>query len=160
MSIHSVSVKKGLVFAGVLLVISMSACQPQAAAPQATSPTSTTVQLFTVQPISTSEPTEVQETPILNQVPFSTPFPTSIQQAVDQAKADLAKRLNVDAAQIEVLDASTATWPDKGLGCPKPGMAYAQVTVEGLLIRLRANGQAYEYHSGGGGAPFLCEKNK
>jgi hypothetical protein len=37
-------------------------------------------------------------------------------------------------------------------------MAYAQVPEDGLLIRLQANGQTYEYHSGGIRDPFLCVK--
>jgi hypothetical protein len=36
-------------------------------------------------------------------------------------------------------------------------VAYSQVQVEGLLIRLRAQDHVYAYHSGGGRALFLCE---
>jgi hypothetical protein len=32
------------------------------------------------------------------------------------------------------------------------------VPVDGLLIRLESGGQLFEYHSGGGKAPFLCEQ--
>jgi hypothetical protein len=37
-------------------------------------------------------------------------------------------------------------------------MAYKQVQVDGQLIRLESGGQIFEYHSGGGKPPFLCEK--
>jgi hypothetical protein len=37
-------------------------------------------------------------------------------------------------------------------------VAYTQVQVEGLLIRLRVGKRVYEYHSGGGRPPFLCEQ--
>jgi hypothetical protein len=36
-------------------------------------------------------------------------------------------------------------------------MAYPQVQQEGVIIRLRANGQDFAYHGGGTRAPFLCE---
>jgi hypothetical protein len=52
------------------------------------------------------------------------------------------------------------TWPDPGLGCPQPGMAYKQAPVDGLLIRLESDGQLFEYHSGGGEAPFLRAANR
>jgi hypothetical protein len=35
-------------------------------------------------------------------------------------------------------------------------MAYAQVQVEGVLIRLRAGQRDYSYHGGAGSPPFLC----
>jgi hypothetical protein len=35
---------------------------------------------------------------------------------------------------------------------------YTQSLVDGLLIRLQANGIIYEYHSGGSRDPFYCEK--
>jgi hypothetical protein len=77
---------------------------------------------------------------------------------VDVAKADLARRRAVAAETIRVIEVLSVTWPDPGLGCPQPGMAYKQVPVDGLLIRLESGGQLFEYHSGGRKAPFLCEQ--
>jgi hypothetical protein len=77
---------------------------------------------------------------------------------VIQAKADLAKRLDMDDAQIELLELKDVVWPDRSLGCPKPGMAYPPVSVDGYRIRLRARKRTYSYHGGGAGrGPFLCE---
>jgi hypothetical protein len=81
-----------------------------------------------------------------------------LEALVRLAGEDLAKRTGTPTTEIQLLEARTITWPDAGLGCPQPGMAYAQVQVDGVLIRLRANGREYEYHSGGGRAPFLCQK--
>ncbi|HYR20975.1 MAG TPA: hypothetical protein VEQ15_15870, partial [Myxococcales bacterium] len=39
------------------------------------------------------------------------------------------------------------SWPDTSLGCPKPGMSYAQVVTRGFLIELEAAGKSYRYHS-------------
>jgi len=35
-------------------------------------------------------------------------------------------------------------------------MAYTQALVNGTRIRLSSGGVLYEYHSGGGQAPFFC----
>lgn len=93
----------------------------------------------------------------MNEVHVPTPLDPSLQKIVTQAKSDLAQRLAMDPAQIDLVEAASVTWPDGSLGCPQPGMAYIQVQVDGLLIRLRARDHIYEYHSGGARAPFLCE---
>jgi hypothetical protein len=92
--------------------------------------------------------------------PGATPFPTdgALKDLAASARDDLAKRLSVPAAQIDLLELSQVTWPDGSLGCPKPGMMYTQSLVDGVLIRLRAGEAIYEYHSGGSGAAFYCEK--
>jgi hypothetical protein len=84
------------------------------------------------------------------------PVDASIQRLIDLAVADLAARLSIAATAITVLDATPMVWSDASMGCPQPGMAYAQVPQDGLLIRLQANGQIYNYHSGGDREPFLC----
>ena len=76
---------------------------------------------------------------------------------LEQAKADLAERLGVPVDDVTVVSSEEVTWPDSSLGCPQPGMMYAQVLTEGSRILLSAGGRTYEYHSGGQRAPFLCE---
>jgi hypothetical protein len=78
---------------------------------------------------------------------------------VDQARADLAQRLSVPAAGIDVLSVQEVTWSDTSMGCPQPGMDYLQVETAGLLIQFTHAGQAYNYHGGGGQPPFLCEQS-
>ena len=92
--------------------------------------------------------------------PGATPFPVEgpLKDLAASARDDLAKRLSLPAAQIDLLEFSQVTWPDGSLGCPKPGMMYTQALVGGVLIRLRAGETIYEYHSGGSGAAFYCEK--
>ena len=77
---------------------------------------------------------------------------------VDQAKEDLAQRLNISTAEIELLSFEAKVWSDSSLGCPQPGMRYLQVLSEGYLIRLSAGDQTYNYHGGGNRAPFLCQQ--
>lgn len=70
-------------------------------------------------------------------------LPAPVQAAVN----DLATHLNIPAAQITVVHLEGVTWPDASLGCPQPGMAYAQVLVEGYKVILEALGHRYEYHT-------------
>jgi hypothetical protein len=86
------------------------------------------------------------------------PIPSSpgLQKLVMQAREDLAGRLSITDDQIDLVELRAMVWPDGGLGCPEPGMAYTQVQQEGLLIRLRAGKRIYPYHSGGGTPLFLC----
>lgn len=79
---------------------------------------------------------------------------------VRQAVADLAARLGVGVDEIAVRGFETVTWPDASLGCPEPGMAYAQMVSEGTRIELAAQERVYTYHAGGGREPFLCERQR
>ena len=78
-------------------------------------------------------------------------------QLVVSAKEDLANRLGIPIEEIELITMEAVTWPDGSLGCPESGVEYIQVQREGARIRLRAEKRIYQYHSGGGRPPFLCE---
>lgn len=86
------------------------------------------------------------------------PIDNTLQPLIDQAIADLATRLAIDSSAVITVSAASTVWPDKGVGCPQPGMQYNQVLVDGTLIELSAGGITYRYHSGGGRAQFLCEQ--
>ncbi len=77
---------------------------------------------------------------------------------IDIAVADLAQRLTVDPSTIEVSSATLVEWPDSSLGCPQPGMQYAQTLTDGAKIVLTALGKQYSYHAGGSRTPFLCDQ--
>jgi hypothetical protein len=89
--------------------------------------------------------------------PIELPGARKLRELVIRARKDLAERLAISAESIDLLEIREVVWPDASLGCPTPGKAYPQVTKEGFLIRLRAQKRVYRYHSGQGGAPFLCE---
>jgi hypothetical protein len=63
------------------------------------------------------------------------------------ARRDLAERLKINPETIETNFVRPTTWPDTGLGCPQPGMSYAQMETPGFLIELRAAGKTYTYHA-------------
>jgi hypothetical protein len=81
---------------------------------------------------------------------------------IREATDDLAARLAIDPADVEVLTAVLVTWPDASLGCPQPGMQYAQVLTDGSIIELGVGegGETvvYRYHTGGSSGPFLCDQ--
>ncbi len=93
----------------------------------------------------------------LSTSPNASPTQNSLGRPLDaQAIEDLATRLKLDKAEIEVVRMEEVDWPDGSLGCPEPGMRYKQVVVNGTFIQLRAGGQLYNYHSGNTRLPFLC----
>ena len=72
------------------------------------------------------------------------------------ARKDLADRLKIDIDRISVLQSIEIVWPDAALGCPSPGVFYAQGTVPGYRIQLEAAGSAYDYHTDLTGRILLC----
>jgi len=75
-----------------------------------------------------------------------------------EAVADLARRLDVPEEEVVVDRVEEVTWHDGSLGCAEKGTMYTQALVDGSRITLRAGERTYEYHAGGGRAPFLCER--
>ncbi|MEP7135210.1 MAG: hypothetical protein ABI904_09785 [Chloroflexota bacterium] len=76
-----------------------------------------------------------------------TPFSSALQGLIEKAKEDLAQRLSITTAEINVSEAAEVTWADASLGCPQKGMVYAEVLTPGYLIRLEYGGNVYEYHT-------------
>lgn len=92
-----------------------------------------------------------------NEVPVPTPLDPSVDKIVRQAKNDVAQHLGVDAAQIELLEVTSVTWPDASLGCPQPGKDYPEGMTPGYRILLKTGGQQYEYHSNSDNYVIYCE---
>ena len=78
------------------------------------------------------------------------------EKAVATAKADLMQRLGVTEEAIVVKSVEAVQWRNSSLGCPQPGMVYAQVITPGYRIVLQSGEKQYEYHSARGskGAVF------
>lgn len=87
----------------------------------------------------------------------STDVPASLQPMVDLAVADLVARRGLAGADdVEVVSVEEVTWRDRGLGCPRKDMQYAQVLTDGTRIVLATGGYSYHYHAGHGQDPFYC----
>ena len=85
---------------------------------------------------------------------------TALLPLVEAAKKDLAERLsgdNITVDDIDVLQAQRVTWRSGAIGCPMPDRGYTMALVPGVLIRLRAGGEIYQYHGTSRGPAFLCE---
>ena len=83
-------------------------------------------------------------------------YPTELTGMVTGAIDDLVEYLGVDSASIAAETVEEVVWSNGSLGCPQPGMVYAQVLTDGLRIVLIHDGTEYVYHSGGMVDPFLC----
>jgi len=80
-----------------------------------------------------------------------------------RATVDLARRLDMNPDQIEIISVSAVEWRDGSLGCARGGMMYPQVITPGYRIVLSADGVEYEYHTGdraGGLVKFCGQANK
>jgi hypothetical protein len=82
------------------------------------------------------------------------PEPTE-DTTVAAATTYLARSLEVAPDEVEVLSVEAVTWRDASLGCPREGMAYAQVLTPGYRVVLEAAGQRYELHTDEGGQSIV-----
>jgi hypothetical protein len=82
-----------------------------------------------------------------------------VEALVAQATSDLAQRVGVDPASIQLIEANPQSWPDASLGCPQDGQIYAQVVTDGYRIVLEAGGQRYAFHTDRDKAVY-CEQDK
>ena len=129
-----------------LVTLALTACGGAASQVAAVSDTTTT---------SSVETTTSEEQPVATE-----PADAELSAIVEQVRADLAARPEVEESSIEVLSAELMTWPDGSLGCPQPGMFYTQALVEGSRVLLRSGETTYPYHAGDNGEPFLCESEE
>jgi hypothetical protein len=140
--------------AAVAMSVLLTACGESDDESQPSDPGSSQVST----PSNPSDPSSPTESP--TDSPSGTPG-TGTGDIAEQARADLADRLGVPASDITVVSSKPVTWSDASLGCPKPGMFYAQVLTDGTQTILEYDGRKYAYHSGGQKtAPFLCEHPK
>ncbi len=157
-----------------LLALSLTACGPKPTpSPTQTPPAAQSIPTEApptpVSPVATPARQEsVGVSPVMGETgknvaprdDVTPPAPETTQaeiSIVNTAKADLAQRLNIAAADITVVGLEEITWRNGALGCPQPGMMYTQALVPGYKITLRAGGAVYAYHGAEGRGPFLCE---
>jgi hypothetical protein len=89
---------------------------------------------------------------------FSSPSqPADADVAVRAAINDLAARLKIAPDNVQVVSVQAMDWPDTSLGCPQPGMFYAQVITPGYRIVLSAEGDQFEYHADKRGRAVTCK---
>jgi hypothetical protein len=72
---------------------------------------------------------------------------TSKNDAVENARNDLAKRLKINAADVKEHSVEDADFPDMALGAAEDGEMSGQMMTRGWRIKLEAQGQTYEYRA-------------
>jgi hypothetical protein len=83
------------------------------------------------------------------------PSPVPSDALVRMAVDDAAQRAGATPSDVTVLRVEPREWPDRSLGCPQPGVGYAQVLTPGLLIVVQVRDQQLEYHADEGHV-ILC----
>ena len=63
------------------------------------------------------------------------------------ATRSLARGLDVDLIDLEIVGAEPIVWPDRSLGCPEEGRTYALVEVPGFSVSLSDNEELYSVHT-------------
>ncbi len=86
-----------------------------------------------------------------------------IAKATAAAEAYLQRAVMVVAAEMNLAPAAVTVdgfravdWPDAGLGCPLPGMAYLQKVTPGYLVTLSSAGVVYAVHMDVAGMAIVC----
>jgi hypothetical protein len=101
--------------------------------------------------------TNTTATPISPETSASGPPPTpALQKLAEQAREDLANRLNINIVKIELAKIVPAKWPYDSLGCPLPESGSVDTSTPGYQILLKADDQVYTYHTDGEGWIGLC----
>ena len=136
-----------------LALAALAACAPLPAGPASPIATPPVASAVPGQPVL-EEPMPSATLPPQETTPAATRAPLPI--VGELAVADLARQLGIAAEAITVRSVEAVEWPDASLGCPEPGMMYAQVITPGYRIMLEANGQFYEYHAGRKGTIVRC----
>ena len=82
---------------------------------------------------------------------------TSLDEAIDMAKAALVNRLDISESDINLSSAQATEWSDSSLGCPEKEMQYLPVITPGHLVKLTVDKHTYTVHLGGGRA-VICNR--
>ena len=67
--------------------------------------------------------------------------------AVENARNDLAKRLKIDASEVKEKSVEDTDFPDMALGAPEDDEMSGQMMTRGWRIKLEAQGKAFEYRA-------------
>jgi hypothetical protein len=73
-----------------------------------------------------------------------------------EAEAAVSAALRLVGAGATLVSVEAVEWNDASLGCPQPGMMYAQVITPGYLVKVLVDGQPREVHTDGRGRAALC----
>lgn len=75
-------------------------------------------------------------------------------------RADAARRAEVQAEDVRLIEHRSVTWGDGSLGCPEPGRHYTQAVVPGYRILVEAGGRTLAYHADRRGNWVWCPQGR
>jgi hypothetical protein len=135
---------------GGVLLLWLTACGGEAL-PSPVMPTSPPVAPAPSQPPAAPPPEA-------NQTPTNPPtqVPAAALEVVAAATSLLADELGVPASSIWLVEARPIQWSDASLGCPEPGMDYAQVITPGYMVTLGVGEEVYTLHTDLEGRAVFC----
>lgn len=139
------------------LVLFPTGCNPVTSERAPEIPTYPSAETTAIPETQTSSAVPAQGDPMETEPVLPIPAIPGLQPVIEKAKGDLSQRAGIPPSQINVIEARQVFWPDASLGCPQPGMTYAQTEVSGYLIILEANGNPFEYHANIHNYVFYCE---
>lgn len=131
-----------------MLVLALTACRApsQTEAPSVAASAATAAPAAAASSAPAATPRSSHGSP--GPAPASPSPDASVRDAlVARAVAAAAAYTGVPASGIRVVDVSERVWSDRSLGCPEPGMGYAQALTPGFLISLEAGGASLHYHT-------------
>lgn len=64
-----------------------------------------------------------------------------------EARKDLSGRIGVSEEDIEFVSGVGTSWADASMGCPEPGVQYAQARVLGWVLTFRHGNRDFSYHT-------------
>src|SRR5262245_51539930 len=91
---------------------------------------------------------------------FQGQAPVSRADTLKLVTDDLARRLKIDAKEIEVASESDETWSDSMLGCSARKPLEEPISTPGFAFTLSHRGRSYVYHTDRRGHFRRCDTAK
>ncbi len=111
-------------------------------------------------------PPSPETSPLTSTSPLSAPSNVELTgeeaRVVEKLRPLVAEDLGVDSESLVVASIRQRSWSDTSLGCPEPGMVYAQVIVEGWQVVFQdSDGETYDVHTPSDPEDFvICESQE
>ena len=71
----------------------------------------------------------------------------SKEEAIEKARLDVARRLDIGESEIQTVSVEDADFPDMALGAPVSDEISGQMITPGWRISLEADGHTFEYRA-------------
>lgn len=137
----------------LMMSVLLTSCQPSAPQPASVEPTLWVAPTKLAEAMSETHPNSNTETSLTPTTNGGADMNPQVERAID----DLSRRQGTDRSKVIVDNVENVEWRDSSLGCPQPGMMYAQVVTPGFRIVLQLDGVRHTYHADLNRRVTLCE---